>query len=96
MAPLELAVRAITSIFLSTQSLDVFPLVTRALYMIGLWGIFQKCGIKPWKALLPVARETALGEAAGMEREGRVLAAITLPQIILHVCRAFYYDTGRL
>ena len=43
--------------------------------MAGFWGIFKKCGLKPWHALVPCLRDATLGRAAGMEREGRVLAA---------------------
>ena len=67
-------------IFLQT-SLDVTfiwtSLITQILYFFGLYGIFQKCGIKGWWALIPCAREEKLGQAAGRENEGRVLAVFT-------------------
>ena len=57
----------------------LFPgssLLTIALYMFGMWGVFQKSGVKGWWALIPCAREVKLGEITGWEREGRIAAVL--------------------
>ena len=48
--------------------------VIAVLFLIGLWGVFRKCGVKGWWAFVPVARFYKLGQCAGREMEGRVLA----------------------
>ncbi len=55
---------------LSNWYLSVFKLLA----YIGLYGIFRKVGLRGWHAFIPCLRETELGRAAGMEKEGRVLA----------------------
>ena len=47
---------------------------TSVLGLFGLWGVFKKCGVKGWFALIPCVRDVKLGQAAGRENEGRVLA----------------------
>ena len=63
-------------IFFSTPDLGGFYTVTQGLLFFGLWGIFRKCGIKPWWALVPCAREYQMGKAAGREDEGRIAAVV--------------------
>jgi ABC-type multidrug transport system ATPase subunit len=63
---------------LSRTWMIILPLLT----MFGMWGIFKKCGLPPWHALVPCLKDATLGRAAGMEREGRVLA-VTSGLIIL-------------
>ena len=64
----------------TTESLQYLipgdTLVLRVLYMFGMWGVFRKCGVKGWMALIPCLREAKLGEITGWEREGRVAAAL--------------------
>ncbi len=48
--------------------------VIAVLFLIGLWGVFRKCGVKGWWAFVPVVRFYKLGQCAGREMEGRVLA----------------------
>lgn len=43
------------------------------LFLIGLWKIFEKCGVKGWWALVPVARTYKLALCSDRELEGRVL-----------------------
>ncbi len=66
-----------------------FSYAFNILMMVGLWGIFQKCGLKGWKALVPGLREAALGQAADREKEGRVLAASRVLQIGLRAVQIF-------
>ena len=53
-----------------------FFLILNLLYLFGMWGIFKKCGLTPWHALIPCLREDKLGEAAGLEKEGRIAAML--------------------
>ncbi len=53
------------------------------LYIAGMWGIFQKCGVKGWRAIIPCAREAKLGEITGWEREGRVAGVLHGLSILL-------------
>ena len=55
---------------------DVVSVGWNALTFVGLWGVFHKCGVKGWWALVPFAREYKLGTCAGRESEGRVLAPL--------------------
>ena len=57
--------------------LDVYSILWNCLFIVGLWGVFQKCGVKSWWALIPFARYYKLGVCAGREPEGRVLAALS-------------------
>ena len=51
-----------------------FGILFETLYMIGLFKIFEKSGVKGWWAFIPCAREYQLGRCAGREPEGRVLS----------------------
>ena len=51
-------------------------IVTSVLYLIGLWMIFRKSGVKSWWALFPVAREYQLARCASREPEGRGLVIV--------------------
>ncbi len=55
------------------------------LYIIGLWKIFGKCGVKPWLALVPIARDYNLALCADCEMEGRVLSVISAASIALEL-----------
>ena len=84
---LSLILDLLVTVFLQPGA-NVFPFnVNALLYIIGLWGLFRKCGIKSWWALVPFARDAKLGEAADMEKEGRVLALVTALSIALEVVR---------
>ena len=61
---------------LLNANLDAFSIPWNCLTIVGLWGIFHKCGVKGWWALVPLAREYKLGQCAGRESEGRVLAVV--------------------
>ena len=66
----------VTMFFCQLSSDETVYLVMHILYLFGLYGIFRKCGLKGWHALIPCLMEDRLGEAVGMEKEGRV-ASIT-------------------
>jgi len=54
------------------QSSAIIPMVTTALYMVGLWRMFKKSGLKGWWALVPFAKDYQLSRCAGRESEGPV------------------------
>ena len=51
-------------------------ILLRLLYIFGLYGIFKKCGVKPWKAFIPFVREYEIAVCADHEMEGRVIAVM--------------------
>ncbi len=55
------------------------------LYLAGLWGIFRKCGLQGWWALVPVARTYKLSLCADRELEGRTLTALDAVMILLNI-----------
>ena len=63
--------------------------VMGAAYIFGLWGIFRKCGVQGWWALIPFAREAKLGEVAGYEKEGRILAFLNVLERVLSIIGTF-------
>ena len=63
----------LTTILLYTDS-GIPGFLLSALYIAGLWGMFRKSGIDSRWALVPCVKELKLGQAAGLEREGRVAA----------------------
>ena len=96
MTPVETGISILTKIFLNVSVGQSFFLVTGSLFLFGMWGIFQKCGIKGWYALIPCIREAKMGEAAGMEKEGRVAAFLTGLTTVLGVVDLFQpeFETG--
>ena len=74
---MDLLVNIITVLFLTMEATEgPIYLILNLLTLIGMMGIFRKCGLKPWHALIPCLREEKLGEAVGMEQEGRIAAMI--------------------
>ena len=89
MSAAEKGISILTTIFLNTSVNQPFLLMTGSLMIFGLWGIFRKCGIKSWYALIPCLREAKTGEAAGLEKEGRVAAFLAGLNIVLGVIDLF-------
>ena len=56
-------------------SAEWYALMTVA-YIIGLWGIFTKSGVKPAWALAPFARDFMLAKCAGNRKAGKVLFVV--------------------
>ena len=73
---LEKIASVITVFFLQNSVKDYLYLIPNILYLAGLYGVFRKSGIKGWYALIPCLREVKLGEAVGMEKEGRIMAML--------------------
>ena len=92
---------SMVTVFFFQQTIDsVVYIILQILYIAGMYGIFQKCGLKGWYALLPCLREDKFGEIVGMEKEGRVTAMLQGLSIILHETSLILYgragsdDTG--
>ena len=75
--------------FLETDLTSLWAIPIRLLFYFGLWGIFRKCGVKGWWALIPVAREYKLGEVAGRLEEGRVYAFLQVLYLLLRALISF-------
>ena len=78
-----------TTAFLGTSSTSPLRIAAGVLAVIGLWGIFQKCGLKGWWALIPCAREAKMGLIADREMEGRVFAVLQGVNILLNTFLLF-------
>jgi len=59
------------------------------LYIVGLWGIFRKCGVSSWKALIPFYREYELSRCAGKEQDGRKLFCARLGIYLIYLVSTF-------
>ena len=73
------------TVFLSEDA--ALGMVASALYLVGLWKLFNKSGIKGWWALVPFARDYQLSRCAGRENEGPVFSlaqfGITALEVVL-------------
>ena len=63
-----IAIKSIIIILFGSTTLSGF--IKTAIEMVGLWGIFRKCGQTPWKALIPYYNDYALSECAARQPEG--------------------------
>ena len=70
-------------------NVNIWSAVLALMYIIGVWKIFEKCGVKGWWALIPAARSYKLALCADRELEGRTLAfsdaGIIVMQIVLRI-----------
>ena len=67
---------AFLKIIFSVNEPTPFYLIYSVLLIAGLIGIFRKCGIKWWLALIPCVRNYQLGRAGNREDEGRFAAVM--------------------
>ena len=68
------------------NGLDYIHLMAMSLlFFAGLWGMFEKCGLKGWYALIPCYRDVKMGEATGREKDGRVLAVARGVTILINL-----------
>ena len=86
----EKLLKILLYILLEVDEADLFKITGALLSMIGMYGIFRKCGLTSWHAFVPVLRDIRLGEAAGRENEGRVIAvtgiigkALFIPRVLI-------------
>lgn len=49
----------------------VHQIIRYVLVSIGYWGIFKKCGVKPYYSWIPLAREYHIELCANREKEAR-------------------------
>jgi len=92
---LKLILNAVLYAFLGTGIDSTwYFMIPSILFIFGMWGIFRKSGLKPWYALIPCLQEIRLGEAAGMEREGRIAAMIRVISILLSEATLFFGAAG--
>ena len=87
-------INILLTVFFNTTLERPWFILTGALFFFGAWGIFAKCGLKPWHALVPCLREATMGRAAGMEREGRILAVTHGLLILSSVLGLFFGESG--
>ena len=69
----------ILSMIVLTAELDEYlDLLLSLLYVIGVWAMLRKSGIKGWWALVPGASEYQLSRCAGRESEGKVFFCVRI------------------
>ena len=66
-------------------------IIFEILFMVGLWKMFEKSGVKGWWALIPGAREYKLACCAGREPEGRVYSVLTVAALLLNGILSLVY-----
>ena len=91
----EIVLNSLTTIFLGGGTDEYLTLCNGIFVIIGMWGIFRKCGIRPVYAVIPCVREVRMGEAAGMEKEGRMAAFLSGLQILLSIVLMILQRTHR-
>ena len=67
----------------------VVGVIVHALFLVGLWRLLEKSGLKGWWALIPGARDYQLCRCAGREPEGRVYSVTGVAVIILYAVMLF-------
>ena len=84
------------------KALDIFSIVMlntnyqpffsamAVLYLIGLWKIFEKCGVRGWWALVPIARAYKLALCSDRELEGRTLTVLEAVNTLLRIANVFF------
>ena len=64
---------------------DLLNVLLALLYLVGLWKLLEKSGVKGWWALIPGARDYQLARCAGREPEGRVYSVTGVVQIVIEL-----------
>ncbi len=75
----------LAEIFLENGLDYMHLMIMSLLFFAGLWGMFEKCGLKGWYALIPCYRDVKMGEATGREKDGRVLAVARGVTILINL-----------
>ena len=81
-------IRVLLMLFLGENSMP--EVILRALFIISLWKIFKKSGVKSWWALIPWAREYQLSRCAGREQEGRVWSVCSFGMTVLNLIVMYF------
>ena len=63
-------------------SSSLLGIAATILIIIGMFGLFRKCGGKTWRAFVPFLRYYELSRCAGREPEGRILFAADMGVIL--------------
>ena len=62
MSVIMVLLNVLSYIFLNVGINDQwYYLIPAVLTLVGLWGVFRKCGLTPWHALIPYVRDVRLG-----------------------------------
>ena len=68
---------------MSIETSSVYQTIEYILVTIGYFGIFKKCGVKRYWALIPFAREYHLSLCADKEEDGRKYAIIDAALVVI-------------
>ncbi len=74
----------------------VTGVISGILLSFGLWGIFKKCGVKPWHALIPCMKYYDMALCAAREPEGRVLFTANALTMLGNISSYFIPESSRL
>ena len=72
-----------------SSSTEIVSLLLAVTYVVGLWKIFEKCGVKGWWVLVPVARAYKLSLCADREIEGRALSILEGVMTLINISMKF-------
>lgn len=75
-------------------STSVISIVNGALLCVGLWGVFQRCGVKPWWSLVPCAKYYFLGLCASREPEARMLFIMRILTTAVLIADVIFEETA--
>ena len=78
-----MAVKVLLTLFFGNYTIDL--VVFTALYIVGLWKLLEKSGLKGWWALIPGAREYQLARCAGRDSEAPAYSATYVGVTLLNV-----------
>ena len=72
----------------------IIRMTVSALYILGLWMMLKKSGVKSWWALIPGARDYQIARCAGREPEGRIFSVTSVCLIVLQIIMLLvgYYE----
>ena len=84
-----IVIKILLILLTGSTSASVPNIISSSLFLVGLWKVFEKSGIKGWWVLLPGAREYQLARCAGRESEGPVFSLASFGIVLLEVIVAF-------
>ena len=87
---MRLALRILLSVLLDSST--VWESLFTLLYIVGLWKMLKKSGIKGWLAAVPFVRDFQIARCAMREPEGRVYV---MTDIGLKLLTTFLLVSGR-
>ena len=84
-----IVIKILLILLTGSTSASVPNIISSSLFLVGLWKVFEKSGVKGWWVLLPGAREYQLARCAGRESEGPVFSLASFGIVLLEVIVAF-------